>query len=72
MKFTAIDNIKDLYIIEPEPFEDDRGRFFRVFCKQELEQISHGKEIVQINYSLTKKKGSIRGMHFQYPPKAEI
>ncbi|MFX1590950.1 MAG: dTDP-4-dehydrorhamnose 3,5-epimerase family protein [Promethearchaeota archaeon] len=34
--------------------------------------MAHDKEIVQINNSVTKLKGSVRGMHFQYPPKAEI
>ena len=64
--------LKDLYIIQPEPFEDDRGRFYRILCKNELKEIGHTKEIVQINHSLTTQKGAIRGMHFQYPPKAEI
>lgn len=64
--------IKDLYIIEPAPFIDNRGKFFRVLCVNELKEINHTKEIVNINLSLTKKKGVIRGMHFQYPPKAEV
>lgn len=71
MKFTKT-NIKDLYLIEPEPFLDERGMFARVFCREEFKEINHSKEIVNINHSSTKKKGSIRGMHFQYPPKAEI
>lgn len=71
MKFIKT-KLKDLYIIEPEPFEDDRGRFYRILCKNELKEIGHTKEIVQINHSLTTQKGVIRGMHFQYPPKAEI
>ncbi len=64
--------IEGLYTIEPEPFEDKRGKFFRVFCKDEFNKIGHLKEIVQINQSYTKNRGTIRGMHFQYPPKAEI
>jgi dTDP-4-dehydrorhamnose 3,5-epimerase len=71
MKFTKT-KIRDLYIIEPEPFVDDRGMFSRIFCKEELKEIGHNKEIVNINHSITKKKGTIRGMHFQYPPKAEV
>jgi len=71
MKFIET-NLKNLYIIEPELLKDERGLFYRVFCRNELKEIEHVKEIVQINQSLTKKKGSIRGMHFQYPPKAEI
>ena len=60
------------FSVEPEPFEDDRGLFARVFCQQELQHILHDNNIVQINHSITKQKGAIRGMHFQYPPKAEI
>lgn len=71
MKFIET-NLKNLYIIEPELLKDERGLFYRVFCRNELKEIEHVKEIVQINQSLTKKKGSLRGMHFQYPPKAEI
>jgi dTDP-4-dehydrorhamnose 3,5-epimerase len=64
--------IRDLWVIEPEPFYDNRGKFYRVFCKEELKEIGHTKRIVQVNNSFTKKKGTIRGMHFQFPPKAEI
>ena len=71
MKFFET-KLKNVYIIEPEPFIDERGKFYRVFCENELKKIGHTKKIVQINQSLTKQKGAIRGMHFQYPPKAEI
>lgn len=71
MKFFKT-KIQDLYIIILVPFEDDRGKFYRVFCKKELEEINNTKEIVNINLSFTKIKGTIRGMHFQYPPKTEI
>lgn len=64
--------LKDLYIIIPEPFEDHRGTFYRFYCENELKKIGYNKTIVQMNQSLTKIKGSIRGMHFQYPPKSEI
>ena len=64
--------LEDAFIIEPEPFMDDRGVFARVFCQHELQNILHGKNIVQLNHSLTRQKGAIRGMHFQYPPMAEI
>ena len=63
--------LKDAFVIEPEPATDDRGIFARVFCQHELQNILNGKNIVQINHSLTRQKGAIRGMHFQYPPKAE-
>jgi dTDP-4-dehydrorhamnose 3,5-epimerase len=64
--------LKDLVVINFEPYEDERGYFYRVFCKNELRAINFKEEIVQINQSKTKEKGSIRGMHFQLPPSAEI
>ena len=64
--------LQDAFVIEPEPFSDDRGLFARVFCKQALRDILRGKNIVQVNHSMTRQKGAIRGMHFQRPPMAEI
>lgn len=64
--------LKGAYIIEAEPFVDHRGIFSRTFCKKEFQEINHAKEIVQINYSMTKMKGGLRGLHYQLPPKAEI
>jgi dTDP-4-dehydrorhamnose 3,5-epimerase len=60
------------YLIEAEPFEDGRGLFARVFCQRDFREIGHTKSIVQVNHSVTLEKGGIRGMHFQYRPKAEI
>jgi dTDP-4-dehydrorhamnose 3,5-epimerase len=71
MKVTEIP-LQNAYVLEPEPVVDHRGKFARIYCRRELEKISHHKPIVQINHSLTTKKGAIRGMHFQYPPDAEI
>jgi len=71
MKFVQLP-LKDAFIIEAEPFIDSRGLFERIFCKNEFNKINHKKEIVQINHSLTKQKGAIRGMHFQLPPYTEI
>jgi dTDP-4-dehydrorhamnose 3,5-epimerase len=64
--------LKGAYIIDPEPFEDKRGLFERIFCEEKFREIGHSKTVVQINHSLTKHKGSLRGMHYQEPPMAEI
>lgn len=64
--------LEGAYLIEPDPFKDERGLFARVFCERELRKIGHTKGIVQINHSLTNQRGAIRGLHFQYAPKAEI
>lgn len=59
------------YTIELEPFFDERGFFARTYCLKEFGQIGFNKQIVQINHSHTKRKGTIRGMHCQLPPASE-
>ena len=71
MKFYPT-SLRGAYVIEPEPFQDKRGIFARLFCKKELEAIRHKKNVVQINHSRTSKRATIRGIHYQRPPKAEI
>jgi dTDP-4-dehydrorhamnose 3,5-epimerase len=60
------------FIIEPTVFTDDRGWFARFYCKNDFEEIGHDKEWVQLNHSVTNKKGTVRGMHFQLHPFREI
>jgi dTDP-4-dehydrorhamnose 3,5-epimerase len=64
--------ITDVAVIHSEPFKDERGFFNRIFCQKELEIIKPGIVIAQINHSMTKAKGTIRGIHFQNPPHAEM
>lgn len=59
-------------VIETEPFVDHRGIFARFFCEDELSGIIGNRHFVNVNFSRTLKKGAIRGLHFQYPPKAEM
>jgi len=59
-------------LIEAEPFSDHRGTFARFFCADELKGLFGNRQIVNVNYSRTAMKGAVRGMHFQYPPKAEM
>ena len=65
---TALDGA---YLIKPEPIEDERGHFARVFCKNEF--LEHGLNTtwVQCNTSFNRIKGTVRGMHFQVAPGAE-
>ena len=71
MKFidTGLDGA---YIVELSPIRDDRGMFARTFCENEFLKINHTKKFVQFNHSLNKQKGTVRGMHFQKEPYAEI
>jgi dTDP-4-dehydrorhamnose 3,5-epimerase len=63
--------LKGAYIIELEKRGDERGFFARTFCKKEFEATGLYNEIVQINNSLSKDKGTLRGMHYQLNPKSE-
>ena len=60
--------IKGVYIIEPELLTDERGFFARSFCKEEFRNHGLETDIVQCNISYNKKKGTLRGMHYQVPP----
>jgi len=64
--------IDGLYIVENNEFVDHRGEFARWFCEKELKEIIGNRHIKNVNFSRTMKKGSLRGMHFQKPPKAEM
>lgn len=70
MKFNTT-TLQDVYLIDLDPKIDSRGSFTRIFCKNELGEIGFKKQIVQINHSVTNKKGTLRGMHFQSRPAAE-
>jgi dTDP-4-dehydrorhamnose 3,5-epimerase len=63
--------LQGAYIIELERREDERGFFARGFCQKEFEQHGLKPVIAQANVASNRLKGTIRGMHFQYPPAAE-
>ena len=60
-----------LMVVQRKPVEDSRGFFARFFCADEFRQAGFTKPIAQINHTLTRKKGVVRGLHFQRPPHAE-
>lgn len=61
-----------LKVISRTPITDSRGSFSRVFCREELADAGWRKPIAQINLSYTARRGTIRGLHFQRPPQAEM
>ncbi len=65
-------SIDGLQVIHRETVGDERGYFERIFCSDELKSIIGQRSIVQINHSMTAKAGTVRGMHFQYLPHAEM
>lgn len=64
--------IPGAWIIDSTALRDSRGAFTRLFCSRELEAIFGHRTIVQINHSVTRSVGAIRGLHFQAPPHAEL
>lgn len=70
IKFTDLP-IKGLQRLEPTIFSDERGEFRRIFCSDEITSSTYPFLIRQINRSFTKRKGCVRGMHFQRQPYAE-
>lgn len=63
--------IADLFEIEPELRGDERGYFGRIFCENELREQGIDFRVRQANRSFNKVKNTLRGMHFQKPPKWE-
>jgi len=64
--------LKGAYVIEPERKEDSRGFFARTWCRDEFASHGLSAALVQCNISYNHKKGTLRGMHFQRAPHAEV
>jgi dTDP-4-dehydrorhamnose 3,5-epimerase len=63
--------LKGVFEIDLEPHEDHRGFFVRVYDDAIFKQYRIRRDWVQENQSLSKEKGTIRGLHFQFPPYTE-
>lgn len=63
--------LKDAFIIDVVRLGDSRGFFTRAFCRREFQDHGLKPVIAQANIAFNKFKGTVRGMHFQYPPAAE-
>jgi dTDP-4-dehydrorhamnose 3,5-epimerase len=59
-------------VVETRRLIDHRGSFARLFCANELSDLLGSRRIVQINHSRTVKVGTVRGLHFQRRPHAEM
>ena len=64
-------SIKDLIIIKNNIFKDNRGSLSRIFCDDFFSKIGWNNSIAQINHTITKTRGTIKGMHYQIPPLSE-
>jgi len=70
MVFTET-KLSGAFIVDIERRGDDRGFFARTFCQREFEQHGLKPLIAQANVSFNGRRGTLRGMHFQFPPAAE-
>lgn len=64
--------LKGVLVIQRKPIGDSRGFLERIFCANELQPLMGERKVVQINHTLTARRGTVRGMHFQHPPHAEM
>lgn len=63
--------LSELMLVQRKAIEDHRGFMSRFYCAEEFAEAGIGKPIAQINHTLTRKIGAVRGLHFQHPPHAE-
>lgn len=61
-----------LKLVNRKRLGDQRGFLSRLFCAEELAAVGWLKPIAQINHTYTEKKGTVRGLHFQRPPRSEM
>lgn len=63
--------LKGAYLIDIDRREDERGFFARTWCMEEFKQHGLNSRLAQCNISVNKKRGTLRGMHYQVAPFAE-
>ena len=63
--------LRGAFIIELGRLEDERGFFARTFCQEEFKAHGLNPRVMQCNISFNKKRGTLRGMHYQVVPYAE-
>jgi dTDP-4-dehydrorhamnose 3,5-epimerase len=71
MRFTPT-TLRDAVLIDLDKRADPRGWFARIFCEAEFAQAGLKTRFVQSNASANPKAGTLRGMHFQHAPHAEV
>src|SRR5919206_1191655 len=59
------------WLLDPEPHRDERGFFARTWCRRELAERGLDAEIAQESISYNRRRGTLRGLHFQLPPHEE-
>lgn len=64
-------SLRGAFVIDLERREDNRGFFARAFCQNEFREHGLNPVIAQANLAFNHRRGTLRGMHFQFPPAAE-
>ncbi len=64
--------LNNLKLDERHPILDDRGFLTRMFCSEELNSVGWNKPFREINHTLSKKRGTVRGLCFQHLPYTEM
>lgn len=64
--------LQGVYVIELEPRNDERGFFARAFCEREFREHGLVDHFVQMNDSVNLRRGTLRGLHYQLAPDAEV
>jgi dTDP-4-dehydrorhamnose 3,5-epimerase len=60
------------YVLQRKPLGDERGWLERLYGAEDLANVLGSRSIVQVNWTLTRRKSSVRGMHYQLAPTAEV
>lgn len=60
-----------LVVVQRKPLGDARGYLERLYCADELAPLLGGRSVAQANHTLTARRGTVRGLHYQRPPHAE-
>jgi dTDP-4-dehydrorhamnose 3,5-epimerase len=63
--------LRGVYLLQREPQADERGWLERMYSTSDLAGMLGSRLIAQVNRTLTRAKGTVRGMHYQVPPSAE-
>lgn len=64
--------LEGLKVIRRNPVGDERGFLSRLFCSADLSSAGWRKPVAQVNLTRTARRGTVRGLHFQHPPHAEM
>jgi dTDP-4-dehydrorhamnose 3,5-epimerase len=71
MRFEPLETIDGAALVRIEPNADSRGFFARTFCVQEFAAAGLPTAVVQASLSYNERPGTVRGLHFQWPPSQE-